>query len=87
MGDILQTTDRDMVLNLCQYGMGNVWEWGKQVGGNSWRTAGDLGGSFDGIPGALFRDGFDVYSRQRAAQVWRPRRLERSRLSAARLPE
>jgi alpha-galactosidase len=52
-----------MVLNLCQYGMGNVWEWGKEVGGHSWRTAGDLGGSFEGIPGALFRDGFDVYAR------------------------
>lgn len=63
MGDILRRLDRDMILNLCQYGMGNVWEWGKQVGGHSWRTAGDLGGSFEGIPAALFRDGFDVYSR------------------------
>ena len=62
MGGILRGLDRDMVLNLCQYGMGNVWEWGKEVGGHSWRTAGDLGGSFYGIPGALFRDGFDVYS-------------------------
>ena len=43
--------------------MGNVWEWGKEVGGHSWRTAGDLGGSFDGIGSALFRDGFDVYAR------------------------
>lgn len=63
MGDILRRLDRDMILNLCQYGMGNVWEWGKAVGGHSWRTAGDLGGSFEGIPAALFRDGFDVYSR------------------------
>ncbi len=63
MGDILRHQDRDIVLNLCQYGMGNVWEWGKQVGGHSWRTAGDLGGSFEGIPAALFRDGFDVYAR------------------------
>ncbi len=51
------------MLNLCQYGMGNVWEWGREVGGNSWRTAGDLGGSFEGIPTALFRDGFDVYAK------------------------
>ena len=43
--------------------MGNVWEWGREVGGNSWRTAGDLGGSFEGIPAALFRDGFDVYAK------------------------
>jgi alpha-galactosidase len=62
MGDMLRRQDRDLVFNLCQYGMGKVWEWGKEVGGHSWRTAGDLGGSFYGIPGALFRDGFDVYS-------------------------
>ena len=63
VADILKRQPRDIVLNLCQYGMGNVWEWGKEVGGNSWRTAGDLGGSFKGIPTALFRDGFDVYAR------------------------
>jgi alpha-galactosidase len=54
---------RDIVLNLCQYGMGNVWEWGKAVGGNSWRTAGDLGQTYEGIAALLFRDGFDVYAR------------------------
>jgi alpha-galactosidase len=59
---LLAAEPRDIVLNLCQYGMGRVWEWGAAVGGNSWRTAGDLGGSFEGIPAALFRDGFDVYS-------------------------
>ncbi len=63
IGNILRGQDRDIILNLCQYGMGNVWEWGKAVGGHSWRTAGDLGGSFEGIPAALFRDGFDVYAR------------------------
>jgi alpha-galactosidase len=63
MGEILKRQPRDVVLNLCQYGMGNVWEWGKEVGGHSWRTAGDLGGSFEGIPSALFRDAFDLYAR------------------------
>jgi alpha-galactosidase len=43
MGDLLKQQDRDIVLNLCQYGMGNVWEWGGQVGGHCWRTTGDLG--------------------------------------------
>jgi alpha-galactosidase len=62
ISDQLAKQPRDLVLNLCQYGMGNVWEWGKEVGGHSWRTAGDLGGSFEGIPMALFRDGFDVYA-------------------------
>jgi alpha-galactosidase len=58
---ILAKQPRDIVLNLCQYGMGKVWEWGKEVGGHSWRTAGDLGGSFEKIGIALFRDGFDLY--------------------------
>ncbi len=42
---------RDIVLNLCQYGMDNVWEWGGNVG-NSWRTTGDLGlAGGSGMPG------------------------------------
>jgi alpha-galactosidase len=43
MGGILHGLDRDVVLNMCQYGMGDVWTWGREVGGNSWRTTGDLG--------------------------------------------
>ncbi len=61
MSAILRRQPRDVVLNLCQYGMGKVWEWGRAVGGNSWRTAGDLGLRFEEIGTALFRDGFDVY--------------------------
>lgn len=38
----LQKLDRDIVFNLCQYGMSDVWTWGGEVG-NSWRTTGDLG--------------------------------------------
>ena len=43
MGSILKKLDRDIIFNLCQYGMGNVWEWGGQVGGHCWRTTRDLG--------------------------------------------
>jgi alpha-galactosidase len=43
MGDILKAQPRDFVYNLCQYGMGDVWKWGAEVGANSWRTTGDLG--------------------------------------------
>jgi alpha-galactosidase len=63
MGDILKKQPRDIVYNLCQYGFGDVWKWGKEIGGNSWRTALDLGSSFEHIADALFRDGFDVYSK------------------------
>jgi len=62
ISEIIKTRKRDIVLNLCQYGMGDVWRWGKKVGGNSWRTAGDLGLTFEGIATSLFRDGFDTYS-------------------------
>jgi alpha-galactosidase len=42
MRGALDKVDRDIVFSLCQYGMGNVWEWGDQVGGNCWRTTGDI---------------------------------------------
>ncbi len=52
MGQILKRLDRDVVYNLCQYGMGDVWKWGGQVGGNCWRTTGDLGLARDtSLPG------------------------------------
>ena len=38
----LDACDRDMVYSLCQYGMGDVWQWGETVGANMWRTTGDL---------------------------------------------
>ncbi len=38
----LDKVNRDIVFSLCQYGMGKVWEWGDQVGGNCWRTTGDI---------------------------------------------
>ena len=47
MGGLLNQQKRDIVFNLCQYGMGNVWEWGAEVGGHCWRTAGDLGLELD----------------------------------------
>ena len=62
--------------------MGNVWEWGSEVGGHCWRTAGDLG--FD-LVGNLSTRCFDIGFEQRAAQVRRPGQLERSRLHPDRL--
>lgn len=49
MGTILNNMDRDIVFNLCQYGMGDVWKWGGEVGGHCWRTSGDLGFELDRI--------------------------------------
>ena len=48
MRSSLDKVNRDIVYSLCQYGMGNVWEWGREVGGNFWRTAGDVGHAKNG---------------------------------------
>jgi hypothetical protein len=38
----LDKVPRDIMYSLCQYGWGDVWKWGADVGGNSWRTTGDI---------------------------------------------
>jgi alpha-galactosidase len=58
MGGLVKDLQRDVVLNMCQYGMGDVWKWGRAVGGNSWRTTGDLGlEAGDALPG-FYKIGF-----------------------------
>ena len=42
MSNALRATGRPIVLSLCQYGVDSVWKWGPQVGGNLWRTTGDI---------------------------------------------
>jgi alpha-galactosidase len=47
MHQALAATGRSIVFSLCQYGWGEVWEWGAQVGGSMWRTSGDINDTFD----------------------------------------
>jgi alpha-galactosidase len=54
MRTALDKVDRDIVYSLCQYGMGKVWEWGGEVGGNCWRTTGDISDSW----GSMAANGF-----------------------------
>jgi len=42
MDAALKATGRPIVYSLCQYGEDAVWEWGASVGGNLWRTTGDI---------------------------------------------
>ncbi len=42
MREALRKTGRPIVLSLCEYGWNKVWEWGPSVGGNLWRTTGDI---------------------------------------------
>ncbi|MGD0778639.1 MAG: glycoside hydrolase family 27 protein [Candidatus Solibacter sp.] len=55
MGEALQATGRPILYGLCQYGTWNVSAWGKKVGGNLWRTTGDIGDRWD----SMVRNGFD----------------------------
>ena len=42
MHKALLATGRPIVFSLCQYGWNDVWKWGPEVGGNLWRTTGDI---------------------------------------------
>ncbi|MCX7043875.1 MAG: NPCBM/NEW2 domain-containing protein [Candidatus Sumerlaeota bacterium] len=50
----LDKVNRDIVYSLCQYGMGGVWEWGDKIGGNCWRTTGDITDSWESMAGIGF---------------------------------
>ena len=49
MGDALQASEHPIVYSLCQYGRQEVWKWGPDVGGNLWRTTGDIRDSWDSM--------------------------------------
>jgi alpha-galactosidase len=60
MGDALLATGRPIVYSLCQYGQLDVWRWGADVGGNSWRTTGDIRDTWQSMADIGFRQ--DVLS-------------------------
>jgi alpha-galactosidase len=63
MHEALAQQPRDIIYSLCQYGMGNVWEWGTEVGGNSWRTTQDINDSWGSMSGIGFRQaGLEKYA-------------------------
>jgi alpha-galactosidase len=49
MGDALLKSGRPILFSLCQYGRADVWKWGPEVGGNSWRTTGDIRDTWDSM--------------------------------------
>ena len=56
MGKALAATGRPIVYSFCQYGWDAVWEWAPSVGGNLWRTTGDISPHWDRI--------YDIVSQQ-----------------------
>jgi len=65
MGDALLASGRPIVYSLCQYGRADVWKWGPEVGGNAWRTTGDIRDTW----ASMSKIGFD---QDRLAQYAKP---------------
>jgi alpha-galactosidase len=60
----LDKVKRDIVFSLCQYGMGDVWQWGGEVGGNSWRTTDDITDSWKSMSEIGFSQaGHEIYAK------------------------
>jgi hypothetical protein len=57
MKHALRKANRDIHYSLCQYGMGDVWTWGAEVDGNSWRTTGDIEDTWESMSSIGFSQG------------------------------
>jgi alpha-galactosidase len=63
MGKALKATGRPIVYSFCQYGWDAPWEWGPAIGGNLWRTTGDVSPHWDRIAVIGFSQaGLDKYA-------------------------
>jgi alpha-galactosidase len=75
MGDALLSTGRPMIFSLCEYGWDDVWKWGAKVGGNLWRTTGDINDHWDKMDEIGFSQ-FDIASYTQAGHWNDPDMLE-----------
>lgn len=63
MGNALRATGRPIVFSLCQYGWDASWEWAPALGGNLWRTTGDITPRWDRIYAILSQqEGLEAYA-------------------------
>nr|BFF04167.1 hypothetical protein GCM10020241_58420 [Streptoalloteichus tenebrarius] len=70
MGEALRATGRPIVYSICEWGENAPWEWGREVGGNLWRTTQDIKDTWDSVLGILDRQA-------RAGGALRAGRVER----------
>ena len=54
-GHSLAQVERDIVYSFCQYGDADSWKWAASLGGNSWRTTGDIQANWRSLSGIGFR--------------------------------
>jgi alpha-galactosidase len=55
-------TGRPIVFSLCQYGWDAPWEWAPALGGNLWRTTGDVEAKWQSI--------YDIFSQQSGLEAY-----------------
>jgi alpha-galactosidase len=63
MRDALDKVNRDIVYSLCQYGLGQVWNWaaGAPVYGNAWRICGDIRDNWKSMTRNGFKSNFNIW--------------------------
>jgi len=54
MDEALGRQGRDIIYSLCQYGLRDVWKWGRQVHGQCWRTTEDIEDTWKSFTGIGF---------------------------------
>jgi alpha-galactosidase len=63
MSKALKAAGRPIVFSLCQYGWDAPWEWAPALGGNSWRTTGDIDPHWDRVYAILSQQaGLEKYA-------------------------
>ncbi len=63
MADDLRATGRPILFSICNYGMEDVWKWGAPVGGQMWRTTGDISDNYSRMLVIGFgQDGLEGYA-------------------------
>jgi alpha-galactosidase len=63
MHEALAKQNRDIIFSFCQYGNASVWQWGAKIGGNSWRTTGDISDYWLSMSGIGFsQSGHEKYA-------------------------
>jgi alpha-galactosidase len=60
--DATAKTGRPIVFSLCQYGWDSPWEWAPALGGNLWRTTGDIEARWQSI--------YDIASQQSGLEAY-----------------
>jgi len=63
MGDALAATGRPIVYSICEWGSNDPWLWGNEVGGDLWRTTGDISDNWGSVMSLLDQQvGLEPYS-------------------------